>query len=273
MQKVHDAPCFQVKQEIQSQILNRASIMPLHTPWQKIEAIAHLFSTMPYENLTKIIKSDVLVNPRSALRYPDELLGDWMRWGTGGTCFSLTSAMIAVFNCMGIEAHPLLADRHYGIDTHCGLVTVIPEGVFLLDPGFLLYHPVELPKYTPVSVNTGYNVIELIPKDNGSRVEMYTVVKGSRKMRLVYKTAFIDAVRFENAWESSFAWEMMTYPVLTRVSASQHIYIQGDALSIRSAEKTNRQKMSIDEQYKFISGTMGINPGITRKALEIINNG
>lgn len=273
MQKIHDAPCFQVKEEILSQILSKASVMSGYTPRQKIEAIAQLFSTIPYENLTKIIKSDVLVNTRSALRYPDELLDEWIRWGTGGTCFSLTSAMIAVYNCMGIEAHPLLADRHYGIDTHCGLVTVIPDGVFLLDPGFLLYHPVVLPQHTLVSVNTGYNVIELVPKDNGNRVEMYTVVKGSRKMRLVYKTAFVDAVRFEHAWESSFAWEMMTYPVLTRVSASQHIYLQGNALSVRSAEKTNRQKMSIDEQYTFISATMGINPGITRKALEIINNG
>jgi arylamine N-acetyltransferase len=240
---------------------------------QKIEAIAQLFSTIPYENLTKIIKSDVLVSVRSALRYPDELLSDWIRWGTGGTCFSLTSAMVAVYNCMGIEAHPLLADRHYGIDTHCALVVVIPEGVFLLDPGFLFYHPVQLPQHTPVSVNTGYNTIELIPKDNGSRIEMYTIVKGSRKMRLVYKTDFIDAVRFEKAWESSFAWEMMTYPVLTRVSASQHIYLQGDALAVRTAEKTSRQKMSIDERFKFISGTMGIDPEITRKALEILKNG
>jgi arylamine N-acetyltransferase len=181
--------------------------------------------------------------------------------------------MIAMYNCMGIEAHPLLADRHYGTDTHCALVVVIPEGVYLLDPGFLLYHPVHLPQSTPVSVQTGYNIIELIPKDDGSRIEMYTIVKGSRKMRLVYKSRFVDSVQFEKAWESSFTWEMMNYPVLTRVSASQHIYLQGDALAVRTAEKTNRQKMSVEEQYKFISGTMGIHPEITKKALEILNNG
>jgi arylamine N-acetyltransferase len=217
MIKVHDAPCFQVKEETLLQIVRRASILPGYTQIQKVEAIARLFSTIPYENLTKIIKSDILVNARSALRYPDELLNDWIRWGTGGTCFSLTSAIIAVYNCMGIEAHPLLADRHYGTDTHCALVVVIPEGVYLLDPGFLLYHPVQLPHFAPVSVQTGYNIIELIPKENGSRIEMYTIVKGSRKMRLVYKSAFVDSIRFEKAWESSFTWEMMNYPVLTRV--------------------------------------------------------
>jgi arylamine N-acetyltransferase len=273
MVKVHDAPCFQVKNETLSQVLSRAMVSVETAQKQKVEAVARLFSTIPYENLTKIIKSDVLVNARSALRYPDELLGDWLRWGTGGTCFSLTSAMVAVYNCMGIEAHPLLADRHYGVNTHCALAVVLTDGAYLLDPGFLLYHPVLLPTTVPVSVNTGYNIIELIPKENGSRIEMYTIVKGSRKMRLVYKSAFIDAVQFEKAWESSFAWEMMNYPVLTRVSASQHIYLQGDALSVRNAEKTNRQKMTTEEQFKFISGTMGIDPEITRKALEIIKNG
>ncbi|HEX2955222.1 MAG TPA: arylamine N-acetyltransferase [Chitinispirillaceae bacterium] len=273
MVKVHDAPCFQVKQETLSHVLSRARVSADATLQQNVEAVARLFSTIPYENLTKIIKTDVLVNARSALRYPDELLNDWIRWGTGGTCFSLTSAMIAIYNCMGIEAHPLLADRHYGVNTHCALAVVVPDGVYLLDPGFLLYHPVLFPSTAPVSVNTGYNVIELIPKENGSRIEMYTLVKGSRKLRLVYKSAFIDAVQFEKAWESSFAWEMMKYPVLTRVSASQHIYLQGDALSVRNAEKTNRQKMTVEEQYQFISGTMGINPEITRKALEILKNG
>ncbi len=273
MAQVHDALCFQVKPEILSQVLNRAMVSSDSAQKQKVEAVARLFSTIPYENLTKIIKSDVLVNARSALRYPDELLNDWIRWGTGGTCFSLTAAMVAVYNCMDIEAHPVLADRHYGVNTHCALAVVLPDGVYLLDPGFLLYHPVIFPTLTPVSVNTGYNIIELIPKENGSRIEMYTIVKGSRKMRLLYKSAFIDAVQFEKAWESSFAWEMMNYPVLTRVSASQHIYLQGDALSVRNAERTNRQKMTTDEQFKFISGTMGINPEITRKALEILKNG
>jgi arylamine N-acetyltransferase len=235
--------------------------------------IADAFSKIPYENLTKILKSDGVINVRSAMRYPDELIGDYLRWGTGGTCFSLTAAIIAVYNACGIEAHPVLADRHYGVDTHCGLILVTAAGVHLLDPGYLLFIPTLLPSLSKSSVNTGYNTIELVPLPGGEKLELYTVVKGNRKLRLVYKTAPVSAERFEKAWETSFKWEMMTYPVLTRVSAGQHQYIQGNKLAIRTDEKTHRMELTTENEVDYIANNLGINREIVKKAFGVINNG
>jgi arylamine N-acetyltransferase len=267
------APCFSLKPENLHQILECAAIKPEMDSSGKIDSIASFFSQIPYENLTKIIKSDAVINARSAMRYPDELLSDWMRWGTGGTCFSLTAAMTAVFIGAGIEAHPVLADRHYGVNTHCGCCIITPNGPLLLDPGYLLFKPTLLPTIQSVAVDTGYNIIELIPIDGGKRVAMYTSVRGNRKLRLTYKPDPVDASEFEKAWEHSFSWEMMTYPVLTRVSARQHIYLQGDALSIRTSQSTRRQKMDQHNQLQCITGTIGIHHDIAKKALEILNHG
>ncbi len=238
-----------------------------------IEKIALAFSKIPYENLTKIIKFSGIIHPRSAMRYPDELIEDYLKWGTGGTCFSLTAAIIAIYNAVGIEVHPVLADRHYGPDTHCGLVIVEPKGLLLLDPGYLLFVPTLLPTQIPVQVETGYNKMELVPLFNGSKVELYTIVKGNRKLRLVYKTAPVASETFEKAWEQSFAWEMMTYPVLTRVSAGKHQYLQGNKLSIRTDSKTERMELTSESEMNFIVANLGINKKIVKKAFGVIENG
>lgn len=270
----HDAPYLRLTDSnILKSFLQKNSIDESVTGQDLIFRIADAFSRIPYENLTKIIKSEAVISARSAMRYPDELIGDYLKWGSGGTCFSLTAAIIAVYNAVGIEAHPVLADRHYGPDTHCGLILVTPAGVYLLDPGYLFFIPTILPTEKAVSIETGYNRIELVPLLNGEKVEMYTVVKGNRKLRLVYKMKPVDAETFEKAWEQSFAWEMMTYPVLTRVNAGQHQYIQGNKLSIRTEQKTHRVELTPEMEIDYISKNLGINRELVKKAFGVIING
>jgi hypothetical protein len=229
---------------------------------------------MPYENLTKIIKADKVLSPASAMRYPDELIGDYLRWGTGGTCFSLTAAVIAVLDSVGIEAYPVLADRYYGPDTHCGIVQPDGKGsFFLMDPGYLLFKPMPVPVDVPVLFTTGFNTVELRPVLNGNSVELYTIVRNNRKLRLTFKMQPASDEAFRRAWEGSFAFEMMHYPVLTRIVNGEHVYLQGDALSIRSALKTMRTKLTPAEEFSYISGTIGIHRDIVTKAMEKLDYG
>jgi len=270
---INDAPWLRISQPVLLKFLCRCGINLYEDPASLLYRVADAFSRIPYENLTKIIKSDAMVSSSSAMRYPDELISDYLKWGTGGTCFSLTASIIAIYNALGIEAHPVLADRYYGPDTHCGLIIVKPEGLLLLDPGYLLFTPVLLPRLHPVTVQTGYNSIELVPLDNGEKVQFFTVVKGNRKMRLVYKIKPVDSLSFAYAWEQSFKWEMMTYPVLTRVTAGEHQYLQGNKLAVRSATGTRREELSTEMQYKYIAQNMGIHIDIVKKALGVIKHG
>lgn len=276
--RVHSAPWLTIKShEILSRFLNRSGI---NRDWSLgdlvddlVEAVAEAFKLLPYENLTKILKASSVISAQSAMRYPDEVIGDYLTWGTGGTCFSLTASIVAVYDALGIEAYPVLADRHYGVDTHCGLVLVMPEGkVLLLDPGFLMCRPVALPTDHPVFVDTGFNRMELRPVGNG-RLELYTIVKTNRKLRLTFKTVPVSDEMFRNAWERSFAFEMMTYPVLTRQHLGCHQYLQGTTLAVRDSQRTERTVLTPETQVEFISGQMGIHRGIAIRALEKVNYG
>jgi hypothetical protein len=272
--RVHQAPWLAIKSdEILARFLRRSGIGPgLHSDGF-VTTVAEAFKHVPYENLTKILKASSVINAASAMRYPDEVIGDYLTWGTGGTCFSLTASIIAVYDALGIEAYPVLADRHYGVDTHCGLVLIMPEGkTTLLDPGYLLCSPVEVPATSPVFMDMGFNCMELRPVGNG-RLELYTIVKTNRKLRLTFKMDPVSDEMFGNAWERSFAFEMMTYPVLTRQFGGCHQYLQGTTLAVRDSRRTERAVLTPEKQVEFISGHMGIHKEIVVRALEKVNYG
>jgi len=267
---IHDSPHLTISDKsILQNFLRRAGIDPNAAAAALIPQIAAAFSAVPYENLTKIIKTDALVNPRSAMRLPDEVIGDYLRWGTGGTCFSLTAAITAVYDSLGIEAHPVLADRHYGADTHCGLIVRDGPELYVLDPGYLLFTPVPLRAGKPSSVDTGTNTIELKPLGNGERAELYTVRGKDRKLRLTYKMAPVDAAQFARAWESSFAWEMMNYPVLTMRAGGAQRYLQGGRFVLYTGESSKRVAVGGDNRARVIASSFGIDPKIVTRALEI----
>jgi len=271
---VHTAPIFRCEDRaLLNRFFKRYGIQPGDEPLAVIEQCARAFSALPYENLTKIIKSDGVLSPDSALRFPGEVLADHLKWGTGGTCFSLTAALIAVFNELGFNAQPLLADRHYGIDTHCGLVVMYGKQELLIDPGFLLFIPTPLPAVASTVIALDYTNIELYPLKEGDRVELATVVRENRKVRLTYKRSPVDAETFKRAWKDSFTWEMMTYPVLTRCSAGRHLYLQGSYASVRTSERTERFELEPAKQLAFIRDNMGVEGDVVLKAWEVIRHG
>jgi len=90
--------------------------------------------------------------------------------------------------------------------------------ILLCDPGYLLFAPVKVPRETPSSFDNGFNRVELRPLCGGTKLELFTIVKGNRKLRLTFKMEPVADAAFGKAWEQSFAFEMMSYPVLTRTA-------------------------------------------------------
>lgn len=273
--RMHDAPWLTIRDtDLLSRFCARFGINRESPKIALVNQIAATFARLPFENLTKIIKADSVTSPSSAMRYPDEVIGDFLKWGTGGTCFSLTASMVAVFDAMGIEAYPVLADRHYGPDTHCGVMLVQGGGEFLLcDPGYLLFAPVKIPREEAATFDNGFNRVELRPLHGGMRLELYTLVKGNRKLRLTFKLEPIADDAFGRAWERSFAFEMMSYPVLTRTQSGCHQYLQANRLAVRDSQRTQRTTLTPDRQIEFFTVSAGIERDIVTRALEIVNYG
>jgi hypothetical protein len=273
--RVHDAPWLRLcDRGLLGRFFARFGIDPDLPRDHLLHRVTACFKFIPYENLTKILKADSVISARSAMRYPDEVVGDFLKWGTGGTCFSLTAALAGLLDALGIEAYPALADRHYGVNTHCGLILAQPDGNLLLfDPGYLLFEALPVPREGPLFFETGFNRIELVPKAGGTRLELYTIVKNNRKLRLTFKVEPVSDEAFGKAWEQSFAFEMMTYPILTRHADGCHQYLQGNVLAVRDSRMTTRAVLTPEKQIEFIAGTAGLDRTVVARALELVNYG
>ncbi|NLF69547.1 MAG: hypothetical protein GX575_10900 [Candidatus Anammoximicrobium sp.] len=257
--------------EVLRAFLQRFQVPAGLAPRDLLRAVAAAFTHLPYENLTKIIKEDQQQAAVRARRLPAEVLADHFQGGTGGTCFSLTATLLHVVRALGWQAEPLLADRRYGENTHCALLVWIGGRPHLLDPGYLILDPISLDQRGQTRIVTEFNELVLTPQADGRRLELATVSQGQAKYRVTFKTAPADPGEFCRAWDASFDWDMMRYPVLTRVCGGRQLYLQGGWFQARDRSAVQREDISQNQLADRIAAEFGIALQIVRRALEILH--
>lgn len=239
-------------------------------PEMLLRDIVTAFAHLPYENLTKIIKEDAEQAPVRARRLPAEVIADHIRLGAGGTCFSLTAALLHILRAAGWDAEPLLADRRYGPNTHCALVVQIENRPFLLDPGYLILDPIPLDSARETRIETEFNEVVLSPQPGGEKLQLSTVVQGQQRYRLTFKTAPVDSAEFLSAWDASFDWDMMRYPVLNRVRGGRQLYLQGNRYQQRGHELVKREEIPNNRLIERIAADFGVDATLASRALAIL---
>jgi arylamine N-acetyltransferase len=244
-------------------------IEPTGDPQTDLRQMAAAFAQLPYENLTKIIKEHEVGRGEEARRTPAEVIADHRAHGAGGTCFSLTAALLHLVRAMGFRAEPILADRHYGQNTHSALLVWIDERPHLLDPGYLLTDPIRL-ESQPQTIATAFNQVVLTPQAGGEKLDLATRQNGGPTYRLTYRTAPADAGEFLRAWDASFDWDMMRFPLLTRTDGARQVYLRGGHFQTRDLHAVHRREIPPEELAAWIGRTFGVAPDIAARALAIL---
>ena len=241
-------------------------------PSALLEAIATAFARLPYENLTKIVKDDREGRAARSRRAPYEVVAEHAKLGTGGTCFSLTATLVHLLRALGWRAEPILADRRYGEDTHSALVVDIDGVPHLLDPGYLIVRPIPLVcgASEDACVRTAFNEVVLRSRDDGDRVELHTRQSGNSTYRLTFKTEPAAPDRFLAAWDASFDWDMMRYPLLTRVAGDRQLYLQDRRFQVRTCDAVERGDIARDELVSRIEAEFGIARHVVGAALDVL---
>ena len=240
------------------------------SPESLLEAVARSFARIPYENLTKIVKDEREGAPERARRGPLEVLRDHIELGTGGTCFSLTAAMLHVLRGLGFSAEPLLADRPYGVNTHCAITVDLNGSPHLIDPGFLIVKPIPLEITAETRIETPFNELTLLPGRGGTTLELSTAQDGRRTPRITFKTDPVDSSELLRAWDASFEWDMMRYPLLTRVQGGRQLYLQGNRFQIRTRAGAERRRVDATELPRLIEEHFGLRSTVAVTALEAL---
>jgi arylamine N-acetyltransferase len=241
-----------------------------HSSKEQLIQIAQAFSTLPYENLTKIIKRSETGIVGSSRRGPSEVLHDHYTLGTGGTCFSLTATLLHLVRALGFQAEPLLADRSYGDNTHCALLVWIDDRPHLIDPGFLIVDPIPVGSKETIHVQTSFNDLVLVPAMQGEQLELHTVSCGRQKHRLTFKTSPVDAGQFLKAWDASFDWDMMRYALVTSISEGEQRYLRGRFFQRRSRKELQTDNLNPESLAQAIENQFGISSRVITLALDVL---
>jgi arylamine N-acetyltransferase len=253
-----------------AQLLEKNAISTRQKPRDVLAQLAAAFSQLPYENLTKIIRDAQTGDRELARRLPGEVLQEHWSLGTGGTCFSLTWTLLQLVQALGFQAEPILADRRYGADTHCALLIYLDGQKHLLDPGYLLVDPVPLPREGEIMVPTSFNQVALRVAEEGAKIDLTTHDVSKTAHRLTYKTNPVDTGQFLRAWDASFEWDMMSYPVVSRIAEGRQVYLQKNHLLIRGKESAERRELPKEALAAHIVRSFGIAPAIVEAALRIL---
>lgn len=217
--------------------------------------LARAYSNLPYENVTKILKSASASGSVQKLRRTEEVLGDHLSWNTGGTCFSLCNTLLEILQSCGFDAFIAMADMHYGPNIHCAIVVTAGTERYLVDPGYLLYDPIPLPR-VQISQNTPMNTVVLQNEGKGN-YSLFTEENGIQRWRYRLRAHPVEPSDFENHWIHSFSLNSMESVMLTRVSESGRLYYRRDRLELVAPGGRTRQKVSAAES-ELISGMFGV---------------
>ncbi len=231
---------------------------------EALEKIVRRWARVPYENLSKLLVGQ----EAPCKRRPAQVIRDHLAQGAGGTCFSLSAALCSLLRWYGWEAQVLLADRHYGPDTHSALCVWVQGRPYLVDPGFMINRPVPLDANEPLHLSLPQGKLILRPQAS-QRLELLTPGNQGLQSRLCYKTRPADEGEFYRAWEASFDWDMMRYPLLCRQTPDQLLYLRGNYFQCRSAQGTVRRQLSKEEVPRVIARHFGLRDQLIEKALHL----
>lgn len=229
-----------------------------------LRRIVTSYSSLPYENLTKIIKKFTALTPDERLRGPVEVVSGYVERHTGGTCFSLTYCLGSILTSGGFKCYPVMADMKRP-NIHCALVVEMSARRYFVDPGYLVGEPVELSD-SPVRVETTFGVVELRPRQ-GERYDLFTLEGEDRKWRYTVKTVAVSHAAFMRHWQDSFALPMMNNLLLTRLTPEGHLYIKNHHLRMKGSQGKANENIRSGLEAR-IAAEFGIPSDITAQARE-----
>jgi len=192
-------------------------------------AIKH-FSSFPYENVTKILKSEGLSCNDDPRRLPNEVLHDHLAHGFGGTCFSLTAFMESSLTLLGFRPQRFLADMNAGPAMHSALLVPLEGRLWLVDPGYLLAQPMPVPDSPGLAIDR--DGMRLVREDR-QQCALYTVrPDGVPLFRYRFSLTPVDEPHFTARWLDSFQWSTNRSLLITCRQEGGMVYLHDRHLRI-----------------------------------------
>jgi arylamine N-acetyltransferase len=231
-----------------------------------LQEILQQFASLPYENISKIIKlHQHWEAPTRRLRLPEVIIDDHIAYKLGGTCFSLTFFLQSILAQHGFACYPVMADMRAGRNTHCALVVTLDAAKYLVDPGYLLTQPMEINPQKPRLFRTEFAGVELRFDAPTQSYDLFTFNRNELKWRYRFLDRPVPPQEFLQHWLASFGWNSMHGICLTRVMNGGMIYVRNAFM--RETTFSGKRNVNIKRNYHAaIHEIFGIDEQIIEQA-------
>jgi len=277
---------------------------------KKVVDLCNQISNITYENLTKIIRLEQTGSATGARKLDDSDQNDIDSWMGGGTCFSMTWHLYQALTDMGFKPRLVMGHKRKERNIHCALIlpdpddsvvtpgqlfstNVTPTSVpgsplsslvsslssnsYLLDPGYLIFDPLQMPLPQPFGTGEAFfplspNCVRLV-RPTLESMELWTGGAGApMKLRFEYPVEGVSVEEFKHHWNESFYREMMTYPVLNRLDREKGIqyYYQKGNLVVRSSTGSQMKRIEPADRVQTLSDIFKLSPSVIEQALQIL---
>ena len=273
---------------------------------KKVVDLCNQISNITYENLTKIIRLEQTGSATGARKLDDSDQNDIDSWMGGGTCFSMTWHLYQALTDMGFKPRLVMGHKRKERNIHCALILPDPDpstpslrlsaqddtalhaplsslvsslssNSYLLDPGYLIFDPLQMPLPQPFDTGEAFfplspNCVRLV-RPTLESMELWTGGAGApMKLRFEYPVEGVSVEEFKHHWNESFYREMMTYPVLNRLDREKGIqyYYQKGNLVVRSSTGSKMTKIEPADRVQTLSDIFKLSPSIIEQALQIL---
>lgn len=233
--------------------------------YNSLKNILEHFSTIPYENISKIIKLSKTWSDENSIRLPNEVIDEHANFHFGGTCFSLTFFLETILMYYGYQCYPVMGDMKAGRNIHCALITILNNRKYLLDPGYLLNEPMEINAEKPRLYRSAGVGVELHFNAELAYYQLFTFNKDQKTWRYNFRDIPCPKHEFLSHWQASFTRSSMHGICLTKIQKHGLIYIHKNFM--RETTFTSKQNFNIKKNYHgTIKNIFGINEEYVEEA-------
>ena len=234
-----------------------------------LQRVVHNFSKIPYENLSKIVKTAGGGDPRIHFRLPDELMRDHVDYRLGGTCFSLTFFLETLLTHLGYSCYKVMADMQAGRNIHCAVVVTEPSGTLLVDPGYGLNRPVLLNRDHPVRFLSRHGGVEVVYEPASDQFHLFTYMARERKWRYSFADRAVSDEDFERFWVESFSKPTLNQICLYKVTQQGRLYLHRHHLRV-STFRGQRKENVRENLHRTVKTYFGIAPHWVDEAVAVL---
>jgi arylamine N-acetyltransferase len=238
------------------------------------EILTH-FAKLPYENISKIVKLRKHFTSPDRIRLPEEVMADFDASHLGGTCFSLTYFLYSILIECDFLCYPVIAHMQREPNSHCALVLVFQEKKYLIDPGYVLNHPLQINKDVSRYFRTEHTGVETRFNSDDENFYVNTFHDANKKFRYKFKDAPLSMQDFLQHWLGSFYWPGMRGICLSQINQNGMVYVNNDYVQVQN--ERGKKKGHVDNIHLLVKEEFHIDPEWVERAQaalpDIISNG